>query len=65
MESETDDSPEPMETAFTLDQTAGGEFLSLDDLGNLLSHLASQGLNLAFMANAHLRKRSFTGNYEN
>ena len=54
-----------METAFTLDQTAGGEFLSLDVLAKLLSHLASQGLNLAFMANADLRKRSFTGNYEN
>ena len=33
-----------METAFSLDQTADGKFLSLDDLGNLLFHLASQGL---------------------
>ena len=38
------DSSEPMETAFTLDQTADGKFLSLDDLGKLLLHLASQGL---------------------
>ena len=38
------DSFEPMETAFTLDQTADGKFLSLDDLGKLLLHLASQGL---------------------
>jgi len=37
------DLSEPMETVFTLDQTADGEFLSLDDLGKLLLHLASQG----------------------
>jgi len=44
MTDESGDSSEPMETAFTLDQTADGEFLSLDDLGNLLLHLSSQGL---------------------
>lgn len=44
MTDESGDSSEPMETAFTLDQTADGEFLSLDDLGKLLLHLASQGL---------------------
>ena len=38
-----EDSSEPMEAAFTLDQTAGGEFLSLDELGKLLSLLASHG----------------------
>ena len=65
MKIETDDSPEPMETALTLDQTAGGEFLSLDDLGKVLTYLASQGLILEFMAKTHLGKRSFTGNYEN
>ena len=41
---EPEDSPEPMEATFTLDQTAGGTFLSLDELGKLLLHLASQGL---------------------
>ena len=41
---ESGDSSEPMETAFTLDQTADGKFLSLDDLGKLLLHLAPQGL---------------------
>ena len=41
---ELEDSSEPMEDALTLDQTAGGEFLSLDQLGRLLSQLASQGL---------------------
>ena len=40
---EEENSSEPMETTFTFDQTAGGKFLSLDDLGNLLLHLASQG----------------------
>ena len=45
-EDKTDESgelSEPMETTFTLDQTADGEFLSLHDLGKLLLHLASQG----------------------
>ena len=37
-----------METARCLDQTAGGEFLSLDELGKVLSKLASQGLIPAF-----------------
>ena len=39
-----ENSLEPMETICTLDQTAGGEFLSLDQLGKLLNQLASQGL---------------------
>ena len=46
---------QPMETAISLDQTAGGEFLSLDELGKVLSQLASQGLILAF----DFLKRSF------
>ena len=37
-----------MKTALSLDQTAGGEFLSLDKLGKVLSQLASQGLIPAF-----------------
>ena len=37
-----------METVLSLDQTAGGEFLSLDELGKVLSQLASQGLIPAF-----------------
>ena len=37
-----------METALSLDQTAGGEFLSLAELGKVLSQLASQGLIPAF-----------------
>ena len=44
MTDESGDSSEPMEAAFTLDQTADGEFLSLDDLGKLLLQLASQGV---------------------
>ena len=44
MTDESGESSEPMETAFSLDQTADGKFLSLDDLGKLLLHLASQGL---------------------
>ena len=44
MTDESENSLEPMETAFSLDQTADGKFLSLDDLGKLLLHLASQGL---------------------
>lgn len=44
MTDESGDSSEPMETTFSLDQTADGKFLSLDDLGKLLLHLASQGL---------------------
>ena len=43
MADQPEDSSEPMEAAITLDQTADGEFLSLDELGNLLLHLASQG----------------------
>ena len=39
---------QPIETARFLDQTAGGEFLSLDELGNVLRQLASQGLITAF-----------------
>ena len=45
---EPDEVSQPMETARCLDQTAGGEFLSLDELGKVLSQLASQGLILAF-----------------
>ena len=44
MADQPEDSLEPMEASITLDQTADGEFLSLDELGNLLLHLASQGL---------------------
>ncbi|XP_022783821.1 E3 ubiquitin-protein ligase rnf213-alpha-like [Stylophora pistillata] len=40
--SEEGNSSEPMETTFTFDQTAGGTFLSLDDLGNILLYLVSQ-----------------------
>ena len=43
MTSEAEDFSEPMEASNTLDQTAGGTFLSLDELGKLLLHLASQG----------------------
>ena len=39
---------QPMSTALSLDQTAGGEFLSLDELGKVLSQLASKGLIVAF-----------------
>ena len=45
---EPDEVSQPMETARCLDQTAGGEFLSLDELGKVLSKLASQGLIPAF-----------------
>ena len=43
MPDEAEDLTEPMEAAISLDQTADGEFLSLDELGKLLFHLASQG----------------------
>ena len=43
MASEEENSSEPLETTFTFDQTAGGTLLSLDDLGNLLLRLTSQG----------------------
>ena len=45
---EPEEVSQPMETARCLDQTAGGEFLSLDELGKVLSQLASQGLIPAF-----------------
>ena len=45
---ELEEVSQPMDTALSLDQTAGGEFLSLDQLGKVLSQLASQGLILAF-----------------
>ena len=45
---EPEEVSQPMETALSLDQTAGGEFLSLDELGKVLSQLASQGLIPAF-----------------
>ena len=41
---EPEELPEPMETTFASDQTAGGEFLSLDELGKVLSQLALQGV---------------------
>ena len=41
---ESEDSSKTMEATFTFDQTAGGTFLSLEELGKLLLHLASQGL---------------------
>ena len=41
---EPEEVPEPMETTFTSDQTAGGEFLSLDELGKVLRQLALQGV---------------------
>ena len=45
---EPEEFSQPMVTALSLDQTAGGEFLSLDELGKVLSQLASKGLILAF-----------------
>ena len=45
---EPEEVSQPMDTALSLDQTAGGEFLSLDELGKVLSQLASQGLILTF-----------------
>ena len=45
---EPEEVSQPMDTALSLDQTASGEFLSLDQLGKVLSQLASQGLILAF-----------------
>ena len=41
---ETDHLPQSVDTTFILDQTADGEFLSLDDLGKVLTHLASLGM---------------------
>ena len=41
---EPEEVPEPMETTSTSDQTAGGEFLSLDELGKVLRQLALQGV---------------------
>ncbi|XP_067056125.1 E3 ubiquitin-protein ligase rnf213-alpha-like isoform X2 [Acropora muricata] len=40
---ETEDLPHSVDSTFVLDQTAGGEFLSLDDVGNFLTNLASMG----------------------
>ena len=45
---EPEEVSQPMETARCFDQTAVGEFLSLDELGKVLSQLASQGLIPAF-----------------
>ena len=45
---EPEEVSQPMESTLSLDQTLGGEFLSLDELGNVLSQLASQGLIPAF-----------------
>ena len=41
---EPEEVPEPMETTFSSDQTADGEFLSLDELGKVLRQLALQGV---------------------
>ena len=41
---ETDHLPQSVDTTFILDQTVDGEFLSLDDLGKVLTHLASLGM---------------------
>lgn len=46
---ETEDLPHSVDSTFVLDQTAGGEFLSLDDVGNFLTNLASMGMNSAFV----------------
>ena len=46
---ETEDLPHSMDTTFILDQTADGEFLSLDDLGKVLTYLASMGMIAAFI----------------
>ena len=47
---ETDHLPQSVDTTFILDQTAEGEFLSLDDLGKVLTHLASLGMILVFLS---------------
>ena len=46
---ETEDLPQSMDTTFILDQIAGGEFLSLDELGKVLTDLASLGMISAFL----------------
>ena len=46
---ETEDLPHSMDSTFVLDQTADGEFLSLDDVGNFLTNLASMGMISAFI----------------
>ena len=46
---ETEDLPHSMDSTFALDQTANGEFLSLDDVGNFLTNLASMGMISAFI----------------
>ena len=52
---EPEEVPEPMETTFTSDQTAGGEFLSLDELGKVLRQLALQGvIQYSPLENVHL-----------
>ena len=47
---ETDQLPQSVDTTFILDQTAEGEFLSLDELGKVLTHLASLGMISAFLS---------------
>ena len=47
---ETDHLPQSVDTTSILDQTAEGEFLSLDDLGKVLTHLASLGMISAFLS---------------
>ena len=47
---ETDHFPQSVDTTIILDQTAEGEFLSLDDLGEVLTHLASLGMIPVFLS---------------
>ena len=47
---EIDHLPQSVDTTFILDQTAEGEFLSLDDLGKVLTHLASLGMIPVFLS---------------
>ena len=52
---EPEEVPEPMETTFSSDQTADGEFLSLDELGKVLRQLALQGvIQHSRLENVHL-----------
>ena len=46
---ETEDLPYSMDSTFVLDQTADGKFLSLDDVGKVLTSLASMGMISAFV----------------
>ena len=46
----TDHLPQSVDTTIILDQAAEGEFLSLDDLGEVLTHLASLGMIPVFLS---------------